>query len=79
MQINLLEIIKTLPVDNFTDIGYIVTFSRILEYLALYHGMDNQDILCIELNKLAKNNLIKIHHAFDNNDETDVIIGVSLK
>lgn len=78
MQINLLEIIRSLPADNFTNIGVIVTFDNILKYLSIYHGMDNKDILHAELNKMAKNNLIKIYRAFDQNDDSDVIVGVSL-
>lgn len=75
MKINLLEIIKRLPHNNFKNIGYAVGFGDILEYLNFHHGIDSQEMVSFYLNQLAKDGLVQIHKL---DDETDIIIAVSV-
>lgn len=78
MRINLLEIIKNLPVSNYDKIGYAVGFIDIYEYLHIHHGVDNQDFVMSSLNQLSSEGLIKLHRMEYSNDEADIIIAVSI-
>ena len=78
MKINLLEIIKELPYNNYEGIGYAVGFADIFSYLKTHHGIDSQDMLNFHLNQMSKDGLLQLHRMDNDSDENDIIIAVSL-
>lgn len=78
MRINLLEIIKSLPADNFKGIGTAVGYTTIYDYLKYHYGIDNRNLIYSLLNQLNDEGLITIHRLENNNDKRDIIIAVTL-
>ena len=77
MKVNILEFLKTLPQQNDIDHGVIIGFDKIYVGLKCQHGIDNKDLVEAKLSELAKAGYIKIHRLYDDEDEQDVIVGVS--
>jgi len=78
MKINLLEIIKSLPIRNYDKLGNVIGFVDIFNYLKTHYAIDNQDLICSYLDKLENDGLIKIHRLEDDNDKLDLIIAIEL-
>ncbi|AIF51222.1 hypothetical protein [Pelosinus sp. UFO1] len=74
---DLLAFIKTLPLETFTNRGSMVTFDKIFTGLKNRNGFDNKDLLEVKLKELAKAGHLKMHRLDDDNDEHDVLVGVS--
>ena len=77
MKVNILEFLKTLPQQTDVDHGVIIGFANIYTGLKYQYGIDNKDLIVAKLSELAKAGHIKIHRLYDDNDENDVLIGVS--
>lgn len=74
--INLIDMLKSLPMNNYRDIGLAISYSDIFNALESI-GFDNKDKLNYELKKLSDNGVIEL---FCMNDfDKDLIYAVRFK
>lgn len=68
---NLVEVLKRIPPTS-TNYGEYILFSDIFDAC----GRGNQDILHYQLHDLEGQGIIVIKNVFDDNDKSDIILGV---
>lgn len=76
MKINLIDILKSLPMHNWKDKGFAINHSDIYDAVKLL-GLDNSDILNCELRKLSDAGIIEL--LSDENFDENLIFAVRFK